>query len=99
MIRHINFEIDPQDREFMHFSPDQFPYLCLYEPMELHVDATISWHWHQCYEVVYVAEGMTALAERLDMGRSSLYRSLDALTELGRIRRVRKKIYILRTEE
>ena len=57
MIRHISFKIDPQDREFMHFSPDQFPYLCLYEPMELHVDATISWHWHQCYEVVYVAEG------------------------------------------
>ena len=49
--------------------------------------------------VVTVTDGMSELAERLDMGRSSLYRSLDALTELGRIRRVRKKIYILRTEE
>lgn len=49
--------------------------------------------------VVYVREGMSELAERLDMGRSSLYRSLDALTEVGRIRRERKKIYILRTEE
>ena len=49
--------------------------------------------------VVYVAEGMTALAERLDMGRSSLYRSLDALVLTGRIRRERKKIYILQTEE
>ena len=49
--------------------------------------------------VVTVKEGMSELAERLDMGRSSLYRSLDALTELGRIRREKKKIYILRTEE
>ncbi len=49
--------------------------------------------------VVTVREGMSELAERLDMGRSSLYRSLDALTELGRIRREKKKIYILRTEE
>lgn len=49
--------------------------------------------------VVYVKDGMSELAERLDMGRSSLYRSLDALTELGRIRRERKKIYILRAEE
>ena len=49
--------------------------------------------------VVYVAEGMSALAERLDMGRSSLYRSLDALALAGRIRRDRKKIYILQTEE
>ena len=49
--------------------------------------------------VVTVTDGMSELAERLDMGRSSLYRSLDALTEMGRIRRVKKKIYILRTEE
>ena len=49
--------------------------------------------------VVYVAEGMSALAEHLDMGRSSLYRSLDALALAGRIRRERKKIYILQTEE
>lgn len=49
--------------------------------------------------VVTLQGGMTELAERLDMGRSSLYRSMDALTELGRIRRERKKIYILRTEE
>ena len=49
--------------------------------------------------VVFVKDGMSELAERLDMGRSSLYRSLDALTELGRIRRERKKIYILRAEE
>ncbi len=49
--------------------------------------------------VVYVTDGMTALADRLDMGRSSLYRSLDALVLAGRIRRERKKIYILQTEE
>lgn len=49
--------------------------------------------------VIFVAEGMSALAERLDMGRSSLYRSLDALVLAGRIRRERKKIYILQAEE
>ncbi len=49
--------------------------------------------------VVTVTGGMNELAERLDMGRSSLYRSLDSLTELGKIRRERKKIYILKTEE
>lgn len=49
--------------------------------------------------VVSVKEGMSELAERLDMGRSSLYRSLDALAQLGKIRRERKKIIILKTEE
>lgn len=49
--------------------------------------------------VVIVAEGMSELAERLDVGRSSLYRSLDSLTQLGKIRRERKKIIILKTEE
>lgn len=49
--------------------------------------------------VVTVNDGMRDLAERLDMGRSSLYRSLDALTEAGKIRRERKKIIILKTEE
>lgn len=49
--------------------------------------------------VVTVADGMRELAVRLDMGRSSLYRSLDALTEAGKIRRERKKIIILKTEE
>ena len=49
--------------------------------------------------VVQIADGMTALAERLDMGRSSLYRSLDALTDAGMIRREGKKIYIEKMEE
>ena len=49
--------------------------------------------------VVTVTEGMSELAERLDMGRSSLYRSLDSLTQIGKIRRERKKIIILKTEE
>ena len=61
------------------------------------------WRWLLAHRdehgVVTVTDGMSELAERLDMGRSSLYRSLDALTALGRIRRERKKIYILRTEE
>jgi CRP-like cAMP-binding protein len=48
---------------------------------------------------VYVAGGMSALAERLDMGRSSLYRSLDALSFAGRIRREGKMIYLLDMEE
>ena len=49
--------------------------------------------------VVTLQGGMSALAERLDMGRSSLYRSLDALTDAGRIRREGKQIIILKTEE
>lgn len=49
--------------------------------------------------VVQITGGMMALAERLDMGRSSLYRSLDALTDAGFIRREGKKIYILKMEE
>lgn len=48
---------------------------------------------------VQISGGMSALAERLDMGRSSLYRSLDALTDAGYIRREGKKIYIIKTEE
>lgn len=57
MIGHIKFQVSTPDREFMHFSADQLPYICLVEPMQCHVDATISWHWHQCFEIVYVAEG------------------------------------------
>lgn len=49
--------------------------------------------------VVTVVGGMSELAERLDIGRSSLYRSLDALAQIGKIRRERKKIIILKTEE
>lgn len=49
--------------------------------------------------VVTLSGGMTELAERLDMGRSSLYRSLDALTDAGRIRRQGKHIILLKTEE
>jgi len=49
--------------------------------------------------IVVVSDGMSALAERLDMGRSSLYRSLDALTNAGCIRRDGKKIYVMKTEE
>ncbi len=49
--------------------------------------------------VVTISGGMSALAERLDMGRSSLYRSMDALTDAGYIRREGKKIYIVKMEE
>lgn len=49
--------------------------------------------------VVTLSGGMTELAERLDMGRSSLYRSLDALTDAGCIRRQGKQIIVLKTEE
>lgn len=61
------------------------------------------WRYLQAHKdadgVVAVPGGMTALAERLDMGRSSLYRSLDVLLEAGRIRRNGKQIIILDTEE
>lgn len=49
--------------------------------------------------LVTVSGGMSALAERLDMGRSSLYRSLEALTDAGYIQREGKKIFIMKTEE
>ena len=49
--------------------------------------------------VVTLSGGMNALAKRLDMGRSSLYRSLDALSDAGRIRREGKTIVILQMEE
>ena len=49
--------------------------------------------------VVSLSDGMSALAERLDMGRSSLYRSLDALTDAGYTRREGKKIFVMKTEE
>ncbi len=49
--------------------------------------------------VVLISGGMSTLAEHLDMGRSSLYRSLDALTDAGYIRRDGKKIFIVKMEE
>lgn len=47
---------------------------------------------------VTVPGGMRELAQRLDMSRSSLYRSLDMLTESGRISRQGKTI-LIREEE
>lgn len=61
------------------------------------------WRYLQAHKdedgVVTVSGGMTGLAERLDMGRSSLYRSLDVLLEAGRIRRNGKQIILVNTEE
>ena len=48
---------------------------------------------------VRLAGGMTELAESLDMGRSSLYRSLQALTAAGKIRRQGKTILVLQSKE
>lgn len=45
------------DIEVLHIGPDQIPYLCIRESLERRVDNTISWHWHQTFEVAYVAEG------------------------------------------
>ena len=49
--------------------------------------------------LVTLPGGMTELAERLDMGRSSLYRSFDALTDAGRIRRLDKHTILVNLEE
>lgn len=53
---------------------------------------------HRGEDGVVTLPGMTELAERLDMGRSSLYRSLDALTDAGRIRRMDKHTIIITME-
>ncbi len=44
---------------------------------------------------VILKGGMTELAKTLDMGRSSLYRSLEALADAGKIRRHGKQIVII----
>lgn len=48
--------------------------------------------------VVTVWGGYAQLARRLNVGRASLYRSLEGLEENGTIRRVEKKITILKPE-
>ncbi len=50
-------------------------------------------------DTVHLYGGMTALAESLDMGRSSLYRSMDTLTEAGKIRRHGNQIDIIIKEK
>lgn len=57
MIQKEVFQLDKPDMEVPHIGPDQLPYVCIYESMERRVDGTISWHWHQYFEVAYVAEG------------------------------------------
>ncbi len=49
--------------------------------------------------VVRISGGMTELAKRLNMGRSSLYRSLDSLADDGRIARDGREIRIIHKEE
>ncbi len=48
---------------------------------------------------VRISGGMTELAKRLNMGRSSLYRSLDFLAEDGRIVRDGREIRVIHKEE
>ena len=48
---------DHPDVAVQHIGPDQLPYVCIYEPLDNRVDSTISWHYHQYFEVAYVAEG------------------------------------------
>lgn len=45
------------DTEVRHIAPDQLPYVCIRESLELRVDNAIGWHWHSYFEVAYVAEG------------------------------------------
>ncbi len=49
--------------------------------------------------IVRISGGMTELAKRLNMGRSSLYRSLDSLADAGRIVRDGREIRIIHKEE
>lgn len=48
---------DHPDIQVLHIGPDQLPYVCVCETLERRVNGTISWHWHQYFEVAYVAEG------------------------------------------
>lgn len=57
MIQTEVFQLDKPDMEVSHIGPDQLPYVCIYESMEHRVDGTISWHYHQFFEVAYIAEG------------------------------------------
>ena len=57
MIQTEVFQLDKPDMEVAHIGPDQLPYICIYESMELRVGGTIGWHYHQYFEVAYVAEG------------------------------------------
>ncbi len=47
--------------------------------------------------LVTLPHGMSELSRMLDIGRTSLYRSLDTLAADGKIRREGKSIYILKT--
>ena len=49
--------------------------------------------------VVHLSGGLSELARALNMGRSSLYRGLDALTADGRIERRGKEIQVIIKEE
>lgn len=57
MIQKAMFRLGKNDMEVLHIEPDQLPYICIYEPMEHRIDGTIAWHWHQYFEISYVAEG------------------------------------------
>lgn len=57
MIQKAIFQLDSTDQEVLHIEPDQLPYVCVYEPMEHRIDGAVSWHWHPCFEVAYLAEG------------------------------------------
>ena len=61
------------------------------------------WHYLLAHRdeqgIVCLSGGMTALAKTLGMGRSSLYRCLDALSDDGKIRRQGKQILITLKEE
>lgn len=67
-----------------------------------HTDGKL-WHYLLAHRdedgVVRLPGGMTALAKTLGMGRSSLYRCLDALSDAGKILRQGKQIQITFKED
>ena len=50
---------------------------------------------HQVDGVVFVEDGYTSLAKKLNIGRASLYRALDTLAAQNKITRDKKNIYIV----
>ena len=57
MIARDNFCIGTGNREVLPIETDSMPYFCRYVERNYFIGGRIPWHWHQAFEIDYIADG------------------------------------------
>lgn len=73
MIVHNYFLSDAERHEIVPMDERSFPHVCIETELDRYADKTIPWHWHNAFEIEYLAEGTAELCtpdqiQRLNKG-------------------------------